>query len=211
MDCFAPLAMTVWLLDEPSYVVPANAGGHAHISEAPSCGSGVEVFEAMPHGDGAWRFGRWIAVPAAEAADDPGRPGEAIGRVRVFQPFALGFEILVEGGERCDLVDIEGKPDGLMVTAITRLQELDGDDRRLGGDRDQLEQPLGGADLAVFKPEALRLEDAEELLDQPAPLVPFDDAPGLFCIRHRMSGEKPPVQRLCAGLGIDLPHIDQVK
>src|SRR5438874_8323959 len=28
MDCFAPLAMTVWLLDEPSYVVPANAGTH---------------------------------------------------------------------------------------------------------------------------------------------------------------------------------------
>src|SRR2546430_7368864 len=28
MDCFAPLAMTVWLLDEPSYVVPASAGTH---------------------------------------------------------------------------------------------------------------------------------------------------------------------------------------
>jgi len=28
-----------------------------------------------------------------------------------------------------------------------------------------------GGDLAVFEPEALGLEDAEELLDQPAPLV----------------------------------------
>ena len=113
--------------------------------------------------------------------------------MRILEAFTLGLEILVEGSERCDLIGIEDQPDGLMTTAIARLQELDGDDRCLGGDRDQLEEPLGGADLAVFEPEALRLEDAEELLDQPAPLVPFDDAPGLFYIRHRMSGEKPPV------------------
>src|ERR1022692_4789602 len=97
------------------------------------------------------------------------------------EPFALGFEISVEGGERCDAIGVEGEPDGLMATAIACLQELDGDDRRLGGDRDQLEEPVGGGDLAVFELEALGLEDAEELLDQPAPLVPFDDAPGLFC------------------------------
>lgn len=71
--------------------------------------------------------------------------------MRVFEPFALGFEILVEGDERCDLVGIEGKPDGLMVAAIARLQELDGDDRCLGGDRDQLEEPLGGADLGCLR------------------------------------------------------------
>src|SRR5260370_36192874 len=112
-------------------VVPAFALGHAHISEAPSCGGGVEVFEAVPHGDGTWRFGRWITVPAAETADDPGRPGEAVGRVRGFQPFTLGLEVLVEGSEGCHPVDVEGKPDGLMVTAMARLQELDGDDRRL--------------------------------------------------------------------------------
>src|SRR5260370_40951914 len=117
--------------------------------------------------------------------------------MRVPEPFALGLEIMVEGGERGDLVSIEGKPDGLMARAIARLQELERNDRRLGGDRDQLEEPVGGGDLAVFELEALRLEDAEELLDQPAPLVPFDDAPGLFCIRHWVSGEKPPVQRLC--------------
>src|SRR3979409_2288746 len=114
--------------------------------------------------------------------------------MRVLEPFALSLEILVEGDERCDLVGIEGKPDGLMATAIARLQELDGDDRRLGGDRDQLEEPVGGGDLAVFELEALRLEDAEELLDQPASLVPFDDAPGVFRIRHAVCGEKAPMQ-----------------
>ena len=59
--------------------------------------------------------------------------------MRVLEPFTLGLKILVEGGERCDLVGIEGKPDGLIATAIARLQELEGDDRRLGGDCDQLE------------------------------------------------------------------------
>src|ERR1700687_680424 len=191
------------------HVVPAKALGHAHIFEAPSYRDGVEVFEAVLHGDGAWRFGRWIAVPAAEAADDPSGPGKAVGRMRVPEPFTLGLEILVEGAERCDLVGIEGKPDRLIAATIARLQELERNDRRLGGDRDQLKEPVGGGDLAVFELEALRLEDAEELLDQPAPLVPFDNAPGLFCIRHWVSGEKPPVQRLCAGLRIGLTHIDQ--
>src|SRR6478736_7938272 len=81
--------------------VPAFALWHAHISEAPSCGGGVEVFEAVLHGDGPWGLGRWVAVPAAEPADDPGGPREAVGWVRVSEPFASGFEITIEGGERC--------------------------------------------------------------------------------------------------------------
>src|SRR6266550_1186052 len=67
------------------------------------------------------------------------------------KPFTLGFEILIEGGECGDLVGIEGKPDGLMTTAVARLQKLDGDDCRLGSDRDQLEESIGGSDLAVFQ------------------------------------------------------------
>ena len=94
--------------------VPAFALGHAHIFEAPSYGDGGEVFEAALHGDGTWRFGGWIAVPAAEAANDPCGPSKAVGWMGVLEPFALGFEILVEGGERCDVVGIECKPDGLM-------------------------------------------------------------------------------------------------
>src|SRR6266850_328067 len=190
-------------------VVPANALGHAHIFEAPSYGDGVEVFDSVFHGDGAWRFGRGIAVPAAETADDPGGPAKTIGWMRVPEPFTLGLEISIESGERCYFVSIEDKSHGLIATAIARLQELEGDDRRLGGDRDQLEEPVRGGDLAVFELEALCLEDAEELLDQPAPLVPFDDAPGFFCIRHGVSGEKPPVQRLGAGRRIGFRYLDQ--
>src|SRR5258708_34577437 len=135
-----------------------------------------------------------MTIPAAEAADNPGSPGEAVGRMRVFEPFTLDLEILVEGGEGCYVVGIEGKPDGLMVTAIARLQELDSDECGLGGDRDQLEEPLGGRDLAVFEIEALRLEDAEELLDQPATLVPFHDAPGLF-VRIRPAPQTDEIER----------------
>src|SRR5258708_12384507 len=91
-----------------------------------------------------------MTIPAAEAADNPGSPGEAVGRMRVFEPFTLDLEILVEGGEGCDVVGIEGKPDGLMVTAIARLQELDRDDCGLGGARHHLKQPPPVRHLPVF-------------------------------------------------------------
>jgi hypothetical protein len=144
----------------------------------------MEVFDAVFHGDGPRRFGRGIAVPAAETADDPGGSGKTVWRMRVPEPFTLGLEISVESSERCDSVGIEGKPGGLVTTAVAGLKELDCDDRRLGSNRNQLEEPVGGSDLAVFEPEALGLENAEELLDQPAPLVPFDDTPCLFCSRQ---------------------------
>src|ERR1700730_16456133 len=53
---YRPLAECLAHADPPA-VVPAKALGPAHIFEAPSYGDGVEVFEAVLHGDGAWRFG----------------------------------------------------------------------------------------------------------------------------------------------------------
>src|SRR6202000_3167512 len=68
------------LLDgPPPLVVPANALGDAHIFEAPSSDGGVEVFEAVLHGDGTWRLGRRVTVPAAEPTNDPGGPRERVG------------------------------------------------------------------------------------------------------------------------------------
>src|SRR5881397_4232869 len=122
--------------------VPAFALVHAHIFESPSYRDSMEVFETMFEGDWAGRFGRWIAVPSAEAADDPGGPGEAVGWIWVPQALALGLEVLVEGGKGCDLVCLEGKPRWLLATTIARLQELDGDDRRLGRDGDELEEAV---------------------------------------------------------------------
>src|SRR5215204_2620068 len=144
-------------------VVPAKALGHAHISEAPSDRDGVEVFETVFHGDWTWRLRGGIAVPAAEAADDPGRPSEIVRWMWVLKPLASRFDILIEGGERRDLVRIESEVDRLLAAAIPRLQELDSDNRGFGGDGDELEEPLGSGDLTVFEPEALGLENAEEL------------------------------------------------
>ena len=42
---------TLWLW------VPAFALGHAHISKVPSDDEGIEVFEAVFEGDGAWQTG----------------------------------------------------------------------------------------------------------------------------------------------------------
>src|SRR4029453_6553362 len=106
--------------------------------------------------------GGGLAAQPAEAADDPGGPSETVGRMWVLEPFAFGFNILVEGGERCDFVRIEGEVDRLLAAAIPPLQELDWNDGGFGSDGDELEEPVGGGDLAVFEPEALGLEDAEE-------------------------------------------------
>ena len=96
--------------------------------------------------------------------------------MRILEPFAFGFELLVESGERRDFVRIEGEVDRLLAAAIPRLQELDGNDGGFGSDGDELEEPLGGGELAVFELEALGLEDAEELLDE-AGLRPDADCP----------------------------------
>ena len=66
---------------------------------------------------------------------------------------------------------------------------MDGDDGRLGGDSDQFEKAIGGSDLAVFELEALCLQDAEELLDDPALLVPCDDTPSVFDAGDRVGRE----------------------
>ncbi len=72
MDCFAPLAMTVWLLDEPSYVVPANAGTHNHrrsmrekvvATATKTRGHGVCV--AAFAGTTNERCARWLAMTSA--------------------------------------------------------------------------------------------------------------------------------------------------
>src|ERR1700761_4306764 len=118
--------------------------------------------------------------------------------MRVLQSFVSGFDLLIEGDQRIDLAGIEGDEKRLLAS-IAGLQELDGDDRCLGSDGNQFEEPVGGADLAILEPEALRLEDAEELLDDPALLVPRDDAPTVICTGDVVRGDKTPMQRLDVG------------
>ena len=57
--------------------------------------------------------------------------------------------------------------------------------------------------------QALLLQGAEELLDDPALLVPGDDAPGDGRVGDRVGGQQPPEDRLGALGRIDLGHLDQ--
>src|ERR1700741_1048409 len=98
----------------------------------------MEVFEAMFHGDRTGRLGGRITVPTTETTDDPCRPSEAVGRMRILAPFALGPAVLVQRGERCDLVCAERELRRLLAAAVACLQELDGDDRRFGRNGDEL-------------------------------------------------------------------------
>jgi hypothetical protein len=51
-------------------------------------------------------------------------------------------------------------------------------------------------DLTVLDTQALVLQRAEELFDDPALLVPGNDPPGIGCIGHRMSGQEQPMNGL---------------
>ncbi len=61
---------------------PAKLLRGGHIFKSPSYCDCLEVIEAMFEGDGPGRSGGSIAIPSAEASDDPGRPrhgGEGMG------------------------------------------------------------------------------------------------------------------------------------
>src|SRR5881392_861485 len=133
------------------------------------------------------------SIPSAEAADDPGGPGEGVFWMRVFLQFGFTFELGVEGVESFDLTGIEGERCGLAAMTVARLQELDGDRRRLGGDGGELDEAVGGFELAVFDFESLDFQHAEQLLDAPACLVPIDDAPRRAGVGERVRGEQTPV------------------
>jgi hypothetical protein len=56
--------------------VPAKALRSVHISERPACRHGSENVKTVLEGDWAGRLGSWISIPAAEAGNDPGSPGQ---------------------------------------------------------------------------------------------------------------------------------------
>ena len=104
----------------------------------------------------------------------------------------------VGGIENCDLVLRKGDTSRVVTPAVVRLMELESNGSCLGGDGGQFDEPLCGGELTVFQPEALQLQQTPELLDDPALLVPMDDAPSSGGVGNVMGGEQPPVQ----GLGI---------
>src|ERR1700726_1340305 len=189
------------------YWVPASALRSVHVSEFPSSRHGLQRVQPMFEGDWAWGSCFRAAVPSAEAGDDPGGPWEALVRMRVGPGgTAIGS---VDGFEGSDFCGREYESRGEGAVAITCLGELQDDDGGAGSDGDELEQTVGGVELAVFDLQALLLEGAEELLDHPAHSVPVDDLPSGSGIGRRVGGKQPPSHRLGPGRRIWFAQLDQ--
>jgi hypothetical protein len=79
----------------------------------------------------------------------------------------------------------------------------------LGRGGGKLDQAVGGRDLAVLQLQALRFHHPEQLLDNPAILVPPNHLPGLRRIGDLMRGHQPPMQWLDIRRRTDLAHVEQ--
>ena len=114
-------------------------------------------------------------------------------------------------GEEFDLLFIERVAGGLGAASVASLNELQDHNGSFGGNRGELEQPIGRFDPAVFELETLSFDQAKQLFDNPALFVPIDDLPGGRDIAHVMSRQQVPMQRLDACWRIDFSDLDQSK
>lgn len=99
--------------------------------------------------------------------------------MRVFLKLGLALQVFIDCLDHFDFIGRESKVCWKHILTIAGLNELNDDGCGFGGDGHQLHQPIGGFKLAVLDLQALAFHRAEELLDDPAPLVPGDDLPGL--------------------------------
>src|SRR6266852_1216135 len=170
--------------------VPAFALGHLHIWRAI-----YEELEAC-HSDVEGDWSRWamrgVAGPSAELCDDPSRPGDGVGAMMVLLELSPAFQGFVDCLERFDLVRRKDKFVRELFAAIAGLNELDDDTGHSGGDRHQFDQAFSAVELTVLDAQALALQRAKELFDDPALLVPGDDPPGIGGGGNRMSGQEQP-------------------
>jgi hypothetical protein len=134
-----------------------------------------------------------IAVPPSQARDDPACPGEASWRVRVLLPLGVSLQRWDERFEGFDFRLREDGRSGQLMLAIAFLYQLNinagGFYRRCG----ELHQSVGGRQLAVLQLQPLGFCHPEQLLDDPASLLPADNLPSLFSIRDIMCGQQTPV------------------
>src|SRR5258705_5195263 len=118
---------------------------------------------------GAGRLGGWISIPAAELCDDPSGPAKACFRIGIFLERSLAFELGVEAREHGEFIRRECDGGRLAEGSVARLEQLQDDDGSLGGDGSELDQAIGGLDLAVFQSKALLPQQPPELLDSARP------------------------------------------
>jgi hypothetical protein len=137
-------------------------------------------------------------------------PGEGFFAVRVFLQGGLALQVFVDGVEHFDFFGAESKS-GRQGAAIAGLDQLNDNDCRLGGNGDELHQSLGGFKPAVLDPQALAFHRAEELLDDPAPLVPGDDLAGVGGTGNFVGREQKPMDRCRAFGRMQFDDLDEIE
>src|SRR6266702_4750728 len=182
----------------PPHPSPASGLGHLHMFEGPSCSESLEARQAIVEGNRSWRFMGGVSAPSAELGDSPCGPGESFFAMRIFLKLGLALQVFVDRVEHFDFFGRESKACWKHLATIAGLNELDDDGCRFGGDGHQLHKPIGGFKLAVLDLQALGFHRTEELLDDPALLVPGDDLPGIGDAADWMGGQQEPMDGLCA-------------
>ena len=95
--------------------------------------------------------------------------------MRIFLLLGSALDRRVDSFQGRHLVLGEGQAGRFVAAPVMGLHQLEGERGGLGGNRRELQQPLGAGNLAVFELQSLRLQNAKELLNDPAQLVPSDD------------------------------------
>src|ERR671931_860704 len=72
----------------------------------------VEAFEAVGDGDGTIAFVAVVTGPTAETGDDPGGPGEAVGREGILLLDGAALQSSDQGGQDKDLLRTEDAAGG---------------------------------------------------------------------------------------------------
>src|SRR6185503_3871586 len=152
-----------------------------------------------------------IAIPTAQAGDDPDRIGKRSFRMRVFLARGLAFELGTYRLEDGLIVCFEYGFDGLLGVAITRLDALHNGDRSESSGSNEVAHRIWISQLRILDIDSGRLHDAEKLFDLPTFAIEIDDLTGLTYRADNMRGEQPPMDRLAIGGRGCLTDIDQVQ
>src|SRR5215510_1884751 len=127
-----------------------------------ACGHCGQFVPARPHG--LWTGGLIVAVPSAEAGDDPGEPSERSCFIGVPLACGVSFEGRANGfsGDDDVLIDDVGCR---APAAIPGVDELDCACCGYNSNGGKLEQPCRLRDLSVLQAQSVALHGAEHLLD----------------------------------------------
>src|SRR5207302_1300050 len=130
--------------------------------------------------------------------------------VMVFLKVSLALHGFVDGLEGIDLFGREDKLGWQLLAAVAGLNKLNDGAGGFSGDRHKLDEAFGGFQLTVLDAQTLALHRPEELLDDPAQLVPGDDFPSVGDTFNRMRGQEPPMDGRGAFRGMPLDDFDEV-